>query len=62
MSQGQFLKPSSSGLRRPTDPNKENGQVVNPPRYAEWGGLTGPSKTAERNPFTISKPNGGRGG
>jgi hypothetical protein len=55
-----YLKPSADGIRRPTDPAKENGNIINPPRYAELGGLTGPSKTAERNPFTISKPNGGR--
>lgn len=52
--------PPSTGLRRPTDAGKVNGQMLNPPRYAELGGLSGPSKTAEMNPLTISKPNGGR--
>ena len=64
-----FLQPSSAGLRMPTDPTQVNGVVVNPPRYAEMGGLSGPSKTKTTanksifdigNPFTISKPNGGR--
>lgn len=62
--------PSSGGLRKPTDQGQMNGHVYNPPRYAEWGGLDGPSKTATSvnnskfdvgNPLTISKPNGGRG-
>lgn len=60
-----FLKPSSTGLRQPTDPKQINGDVVNPPRYAELGGLSGPSKTKTTvnnsmfdmgNPFRISKP------
>lgn len=65
----RFLAPSDSGLRKPTDENQINGQVVNPPRYAEMGGLTGPGKVKTTvnnskfdigNPFNISKPHGGR--
>lgn len=61
--------PSSSGLRKPTDSSQLNGPSYNPPRYAEWGGLSGPSKTKTGvnnsmfdvgNPLTVSKPNGGR--
>jgi hypothetical protein len=64
-----FMKPSSSGLRMPTDPGQINGVVINPPRYAEYGGLRGPDRVKTTvnksifdigNPFTISKPNGGR--
>lgn len=61
MSNSNFLQPSGAGLRRPQDSGKQNGLHINPPRYAEWGGLTGASKTAQTNPLTISKPNGGRG-
>jgi len=65
----RFLAPSDAGLRRPTDANQINGVVVNPPRFAEYGGLRNPSRVATKannslfdigNPFTISKPNGGR--
>jgi hypothetical protein len=56
----RYLQPSQDGLRKPTDPQKENGNIINPPRYAEFGGLTGPSKVATRNPLVISKPGGGR--
>lgn len=65
----RFLAPSEAGLRRPTDATQINGVVVNPPRYAEYGGLSGPNKVKTTvnssmfdigNPFTISKPNGGR--
>lgn len=60
-----IFKPSGSGLRMPTDPKQMNGDIVNPPRYAEWGGLSGPDKIKTTvnhskfdlgNPFRISKP------
>lgn len=56
----RFLEPSSAGLRKPTDPQKENGQIINQPRYAEHGGLDKPGRLAQKNPLHISKPNGGR--
>lgn len=55
-----YLIPSSTGLRQPTDNAKENGLIINPPRYAEHGGLTGANKVANWNMLPISKPNGGR--
>lgn len=58
----RYLEPSTQGMRKPTDPQKENGQIINPPRYAEHGGLDKPARIAQKNPFTISKPNGGRQG
>jgi len=66
-----FLKPSSGGLRMPTDPTQVNGVIINPPRFAEMGGLRQADRvktTVNRsffdigNPFHISKPGGGRGG
>jgi hypothetical protein len=66
----RFLAPTGEGfLRKPTDRGQINGPIVNPPRYAEFGGLSGPDKTTTGvnrsiedigNPFSISKPNGGR--
>jgi hypothetical protein len=53
----KFLEPSTAGLRKPTDPQKENGQIINPPRYAEFGGLDKASRVAQRNPLQIKKPN-----
>lgn len=68
MSAPRFLAPSSAGLRQPGDAAQINGQIINPPRYAELGGLTGPSKVGPNvskggigtNHLNISKPNGGR--
>lgn len=64
---GRYLAPSSAGIRQPTDPKKENGMVVNPPRYLEFGGLDKSSKTApgvskglgRSNPYRIVKPGKG---
>lgn len=56
----RYLQPNPDGLRKPTDPQKENGQIINPPRYAELGGLDAPRRIFQKNPLTISKPNGGR--
>ena len=63
----RFLEPPSSGLRQPTDNAKNNGQMVNPPRYAELGGLTTAGKiapdvnaTSNSNNLSITKPGGGR--
>lgn len=55
-----YLKPGGGGIRKPTDAAQDNGQVINPPRYAQFGGLTSAEKAAGYNPLTISKPNGGR--
>ncbi|HUP07662.1 MAG TPA: hypothetical protein VMU47_10955 [Caldimonas sp.] len=63
----RYLAPSTAGLRQPTDPKKDNGMVVNPPRYLEMGGLDRASKTAasvsnsntRKNEFAIVKPGKG---
>lgn len=55
----QFLKPSQAGLRQPTDPQKENGQIINPPLFAEYGGLDKASRIATKNPFAVVKPGKG---
>lgn len=53
---GDLFKPSSTGMRGPTDNKRENGRVINPPRFAELGGLTGPSKVYTGNNIRIRKP------
>ena len=53
-----FLKPSSRGFRQPTDNSLENGNIVNPPRYAELGGLSSgaASKAIHANNKALRKP------
>lgn len=54
----RFLEPSTAGLRKPNDTQKENGQIINPPRYAEFGGLDKASRVSQKNNLTIKKANG----
>ncbi len=56
-----FKKPTGKGQRDPQDNNRINGRVVNPPRYAELGGLSGPSSIRKNGEvgkdLKIKKPN-----
>lgn len=55
-----YLSPKiGPGLRRPTDNSKEHGKTVNPPRYAEFGGLSSAAKALTKNKLTIKVPGGG---
>ena len=41
----ELFKPrGASAPRRPTDNNQKNGQVINTPRYADFGGLSASNK------------------
>lgn len=51
-----FKPRGASQPRRPTDNNQQNGQVVNTPRYAQMGGLSGATKTGGKNKMNLSKP------
>jgi hypothetical protein len=53
-----FNKPTGKGARNVQDNKRENGRVINPPRYAQMGGLTGPSKMKmNADGMKIKKPN-----
>lgn len=56
MAKGGLFKPSSKGMREPTSNEQNNGQVVNPPRYAEMGGFTSGRKGFKSNDKKIKKP------
>ena len=57
------MGPGSFPIRDPREKSMSNGRMVNPPRYMERGGLTGPSKwfgnqaegaqTSDTNPFKL---------
>ncbi len=58
MSESLF-KPRNAGVtRRPTDNNQKNGQIINTPRYSQFGGLSGASKTGGKNMMHVEKPGG----
>jgi hypothetical protein len=56
---GDLFKPTTAGIRRPTDNARVNGRVVNPPRFANMGGLDSPGKALTGNNIQIVKPGGG---
>jgi len=53
-----LFKPSSTGRRGVTDNARENGNIINPPRFPEIGGFTS-TKPVQQNGIRIRKPGGG---
>jgi|TARA_R110000822_G_scaffold77412_3_gene185741 hypothetical protein len=51
-----FKPRGASAPRNPTDNNQKNGQIINTPRYSEFGGLTASNKAGSKNMMTMSKP------
>lgn len=56
MSSGLFRPAGSLSIRDPLSDEKVNGNIVNPPRYAELGGLSSANKAVYRNTLKIVKP------
>lgn len=55
-----LFKPRAAGApRRPTDDKREHGQVVNTPRFAQFGGLKNPA-TVGKTGMRVEKPGDGR--
>jgi hypothetical protein len=53
----ELFKPrGAANPRRPTDNNQKNGQIINTPRFSEFGGLTGATKGGYKNMMTMSHP------
>jgi hypothetical protein len=55
---GRYLEPSSKGKRGELDNSRNNGKVVNPPRFAALGGLSSARKSGAMvtNQNSIKKP------
>lgn len=51
-----YLKPSTKGMRQPLENGSQSDMVVNPPRWAELGGLTRAGKIGKRNQMTVKRP------
>ena len=51
-----YLKPSARGIRDPKSNHQNNGRIVNPPRFAQIGGLSSSGKAFTRNDKSIHKP------
>lgn len=56
-----FRPRGASQPRRATDNNQQNGQITNPPRFAEMGGLSAPNKyIGGKNKMQIKPPGDGK--
>jgi hypothetical protein len=54
-----FKPRGASSPRNPTTDQQNNGQIVNPPRYAHLGGLSSANK-ASKNQMTLERPVGSK--
>ena len=54
-----FKPRGAAAPRRPTDNNQQNGQMVNTPRFAQFGGLDSPSKY-KKNAMAVQKQGDGK--
>lgn len=55
-----FKPRGAASVRRPTDNNQQNGQIINTPRFAEMGGLSSAAKAGTKNKMAIVKPGDGK--
>ncbi len=51
-----YLKPTTKGMRAPLDNGSTSDMIVNPPRFAEIGGLKNPAKIGKKNTMAVRKP------
>jgi hypothetical protein len=56
-----FKPRGASQPRRPTDNNQDNGQIINTPRFSQFGGLSTPNKYS-KNKMTLEKTPSGQTG
>ena len=57
----ELFKPrGASAPRNPTTDKQANGQIINTPRFAHMGGLSGPTATKGTNNMTIKPPGDGK--
>jgi len=51
-----FKPRGAASPRNPTSNEQKNGQIVNTPRYSQFGGLTGAVKAGHKNVMNLSRP------
>jgi hypothetical protein len=55
-----FKPRGAASTRRPTDNNQQNGQMINTPRFSEFGGLKNPAAAGGKNKMQVQKPGDGK--
>lgn len=56
MAGNRLFNPTISTIRDPISNEQTNGNIVNPPRFAQLGGLSSKGKAVFRNSLKIVKP------
>lgn len=51
-----YLKPTTKGMRQPLDNGSQSDMIVNPPRWAELGGLKSAGKIGKKNSMAVRRP------
>jgi hypothetical protein len=51
-----FKPRGAASPRNPTSNEQKNGQIVNTPRFSQFGGLTGATKGGYKNVMNLSRP------
>ena len=51
-----FKPRGAASPRRPTDNNQKNGQMINTPRFSQFGGLSAAPKAGFKNQMNLSHP------
>ena len=58
MAENKMFYPKAYPIRQPTDNKKKHGDIVNPPRMAQLGGLSSTGKVSGlKNDMRLRKPN-----
>ena len=55
-----FKPRGSQKTRSPVTDQQQNGQIINQPRYAHLGGLTGAGKVGGKNKLAVKTPGDGQ--
>ena len=56
--QNTMFKPKNYPIRKATDNSKRNGQILNPPRLPEIGGMTKSNGDRREDTLSLRKPGG----
>jgi hypothetical protein len=51
-----FKPRGASSPRNPTSNEQKNGQIMNTPRFSQFGGLNSPTKGGYKNSMNLSRP------
>jgi hypothetical protein len=57
-----FIKPTVSKVRDYASTSQQNGMIINPPRYENFGGLRSAKKVGDKNKMAVTDRGNGKHG